>query len=614
MRLKHAKIVNFRSIRTLDLELGPFTTLLGPNNHGKSNLLAALDFFLSPGFKISSQDFFSNRAAGDNTATVEVEFTDLTAQEKTTFLKYVSPTNSIKIQKWATITDTGDVETGYRGYIRQPNIWWLRDEAFDRLKTREAITEEVNHVPELAPLLQGSGRVSKDKIIEFQSQYILTNSATLTFDETLETSPLLGIKNIAGGTLPDFFLIPAVRDLEEETKTTGTSTFGRLLQRAIAEMTSRDPRFTKLQTRLTELVGTLNDRPAEITAENETELIRLERLIKSELTTWGVDVSITVTPPDVKKVFELGTEIWLDDGLKTQAERKGHGLQRALIFSLIRAWSSTLRSNPAAQTPRARIASESVIFAFEEPELFLHPQAQRLLYDSLRTLSQTSEHQVLICTHSTHFVNLEQYRGIAIIQKPSIAIGTSVRQCARDLFAGQALQDRKKRFHMAAWINPDRGEMFFARKVVLVEGETEKTILPYLASRLNCFDYNVSIIDCGSKHNIPLYVEILNAFQLKYFIVHDEDPLPNPIPADWDPDKVRQKTQTFQLNTDIQHLIDANLGGVFVVPTDIEQFAGVPRGQGEKKGKALAAVDHFETLQDQQIPAALVTLVRQVYS
>ena len=69
---------------------------------------------------------------------------------------------------------------------------------------------------------------------------------------------------------------------------------------------------------------------------------------------------------------------------------------------------------------------------------------------------------------------------------------------ADDLFPGDDGKDRKARFNMAHWINPERAEMFFARRAVFVEGPTERVILPYLAKRLGVLDPEVSIIDCGS--------------------------------------------------------------------------------------------------------------------
>jgi CRISPR-associated exonuclease Cas4 len=197
-------------------------------------------------------------------------------------------------------------------------------------------------------------------------------------------------------------------------------------------------------------------------------------------------VNIEVTPPELERLFELGTGIHLNDGVNTSADRKGHGLQRAMMFAFLRVWAKVLRSDRQMDSEAhvtQRKQSDSVIFAMEEPELFLHPHAQRKLSASLREIAETAEHQVFVCTHSTHFVNVERYKEIAIITKENPQEGSRARQCTDELFAGDNLAERKKRFHMAQWINPDRGEMFFATRVVFVEGETEKVIFPFFGRK-----------------------------------------------------------------------------------------------------------------------------------
>lgn len=166
---------------------------------------------------------------------------------------------------------------------------------------------------------------------------------------------------------------------------------------------------------------------------------------------------------------------------------------------------------------------------------------------------------------------------------------------------------------MASWINPDRGELFFARKVVLVEGETEKAVLPFVARQLGCFEPSVTVIDCGSKHNLPLYMEILNAFGIQYCVIHDEDPLPQPIPKDWADEKRAAKTRTFELNQGIQGLVDAELGEVEMLRPDFETVAGIPKSQAEKKGKALAALDYFEQIGAEAVPKSIAEAVRKAY-
>jgi len=583
-------------------------TLLGPNNHGKSNLLSALEFGLSTSAKPVEQDFFAYRDSNDNELWIEMTFYELTGQEKNTLKRYILSDDTICIRKTARLTTNG-IEVTYNGYVEQPNEEWLQAEKAGDYTSRE----QISGTP-LKDLVPQTGRLTKAIIEEAQQNYIQAHRAELIFKRTLEQGPLLGQKNVAGGILPEFYLIHAVRDLTDEIKVKATTTFGRLLNRAVSEMAQRDPRFVEARKRLEEVVASLNTRDAEEGRSNQ--LAELEKSIEEELQSWGVKVNIEVTPPELERLFELGTDIHLNDGVETSADRKGHGLQRAMMFALLRLWAKVIRSDrqmdtEAQVTPRKQ--SDSVIFAMEEPELFLHPHAQRKLSASLREIAETAEHQVFVCTHSTHFVNVERYKEIAIITKENPQEGSRARQCTDELFAGDNLAERKKRFHMAQWINPDRGEMFFAKRVVFVEGETEKVIFPFLAEKLGMFDSEVSIIDCGSKHNLPLYMEIANAFKIPYLVIHDEDPLRDLIPNDWDENKKREKRRTFELNSEIANLAKEQGAQVEILSPDFEGVSGVPRSQGEKKGKALAALDYFDSLEISQIPKQLQDLVRKIY-
>ena len=611
MKLCRLRVHNYRSIRDIDLDVPDMLVLLGPNNHGKSNILRSLEFGLSTSAKPEPADFFCFRQEDDSELWVEMTFCNLTPQERTTFQKYVRADGTLRIRKTARLGEGNTVEIAYNGYLQEPEQWWLKSSAWDRLSTREKIDAESRTVPELKTLLTSGGRITKQILEEFQGNYIERHREELSFTETLEEGPLLGQKNVAGGILPDFFLIPAVRDLTEEVKVKATTGFGRLLQRAVREMAQRDPRFVDLRNRFQDLIRELNARPE--SPAWASELARLEALLTSELGSWGVQASIEVAPPELERVFELGAQLHLDDGVKTLAEKKGHGLQRAVIFALVRAWAKALRQASEPAETRPRQASGSVFFAIEEPELFLHPHAQRRLFASLAAISASPEHQVFLSTHSTHFVNLDRYRSVAVVTKPSASEGTQVRQCSRELFEGGDAEERKRRFHMASWINPDRGELFFARKVVLTEGETEKALLPFLADKLGCFDPDITVIDCGGKHNLPLYIEILNAFSVPYCVVHDEDPLPDPIPADWNEDKRKARRATFEMNDKIKSVVDTGLGSVEMLSPDFETVSGVSRSQAEKKGKALAALDHFAEKRTEEVPERLAECVRSAY-
>jgi len=581
--------------------------LLGPNNHGKSNILLALEFALTTSAKPTVDDFFKFRG-DENSLWIDLTFWQLTEQEKTTFKKYIKADGSFTFRKTATLSDNNSVEVAYNGYVSEPEESWLQADNASELTDRS----KVNVTP-LGNLIPQTGKLTKAHIQEAQGKHIQENMSTLKFIERLESGPLFGQKTVASGLFPDFHLIPAVRDLSDETKVKNTTAFGKLLNRAVRDMADQDERFRTLRQQLETLVGSLN-RNGNTENQRPTQLVSLEDALKAELKSWGVEVEVEVVPPVIEKIFELGTNLQVNDGVRTLAEFKGHCLQRAIIFALVKAWATTLKAKTQSENQTApRAASNSIIFAMEEPELFLHPHAQRLFSQSLYELVDNPEHQVYLCSHSTHFVDLDHYRSICIVTKPDSSTGTVIRQCKEDLFAGENIEDRKKRFHMAKWVNPERGEMFFSKRIAFVEGETEKTILPFLAKKMNIDDKEVSIIDCGSKHNLPLYITIANAFKLKYVVIHDEDPVHDPVPKEWDENKKREKRRTFELNGVIRKAIDPTLGKQEIFKEDFEEVANVSKTQGKEKGKALAALDCYEQKTVEQIPIRLQEIVRSVF-
>ena len=592
MKLTKLEIHNYRSIKNIVVECSSLLTLLGGNNHGKSNVLSALEFGLTTSFKPVEQDFFALRQKGDDELWVEMTFCKLTEQEKNTFNRYTLSGDTICIRKTARLSE-GEVKISYNGWVNEPEKEWLRASNAGNYTSRKAIG-----TTGLSPFLSPGENLTKKNIKEAQDRYIEQHRANLNFQKKLEDTPLLGSPNVGGGILPDFFLIPAVRDLTDETKIKTTTAFGRLMNRAVREMAERDERFIKSREQIETVVASLNQRND--SDENPSGLSVLEKNIEEELSTWGVKVDIEVTPPEIEKLFELGTDIHLNDGIRTTADRKGHGLQRAMIFALLQSWAATIRLDRQAKGDSevaARRPSDSVIFAMEEPELFLHPHAQRKLSDSLREISEKPEHQVFISTHSTHFVALEHYKEIAIISKEEPARGSEVRQCTDELFEGESIDEDKKQFRLAHWINPERGEMFFARRVVFVEGETEKVVIPYLAKKLEMFDSEVSVIDCGSKYNLSFYIEIAKKFNIPYLVVHDED----------------QSSDSNRQNEKISRLVESPLGEIKTMDPDFEGASHIPSPQGSRKGKALAALDHFARLSNEEIPECIKDLIEAVY-
>ena len=584
MKIRKVVIRNWRSIKYIEIDFNELMIFIGQNNHGKSNILSALLFYFG---QINADGLDFHRNEGD--LFVEIIFSKLNEEEQNTFSKYLSTSNEIRVRK----SVSKDSSAQYNGYIEQPDIDWLKEENIANYTNRDA----AKSLP-LYNLLPPNGRIKQEDFKKAQIEYIQKNKNEVSLTYTVESTPFMGAKNVAKGMFGDVFFIPSVKNVRDELSTKGNSVFGQLYSRVIAKMSEKNVEFIEAKNKMIQLVGVLNKltKDGKPNKQRPKELSDLEKLIDDELKSWQTKIDVEITPPNVEDIFKVGAEIWVDDGIRTDIERKGHGLQRAFIFALLKAWSTVIKEEElkikSEQEGRekkiGRSASRTNYFIFEEPELYLHPQAQRELFSSLVNLSKT-ENQVLLCTHSSSFIDLNYHRSICIVRKEKVEVGTNILQCNDDIFSQD---EEKKQFDMTYWINPDRGELFFAKKVILLEGPTEKTILPLLAKSLDIFRYDYTLIDCGSKSAIPAYIKLLNKFSIKYTVVYDLD----------------NQKEKFKL---IEDAIDKGIGNTVIFENDIEDELGIK--EKAKNGKPYKALK-FVSVASFKISSNLTKKIKIIYT
>lgn len=561
--------------------------VIGQNNHGKSNLLSAILFFFG---EIKHQDLDFHFGAPE--LYVEVTFDGLDDLDRTTFQKYLTSSSTIVVRKTAQLGGSFD----YRGYIENPSEEWLQEanaSAYTRRETAESLP--------FHPFLPDGGRLSKQNIIDAQNSYIEQHRDELTFTFEPEATNFLGLKNVAKGIFGDVYFIPAVKEASDDFTAKETSAFGKLYSTVIAEMAADNAEWKDTRQRLEKLFAALNklDHEGNQNENRPEELARFEQAITDELASWGAQIDIEVSAPDIESVFKANTQVWVNDGVRTDIRRKGNGLQRALTVALIQVIARRDRDraeNAGEEEGRTRTSSNSRYYIFEEPELYLHPQAQRALFDSFVELSE-GDSQVFLCTHSSGLIDVERYRTIYIVTKRNEAEGSQVTYCSEELFTG----DAKKDFNMSYWINPDRGELFFASTVLLVEGPTDKTVIPLIAKNLGVFRYDYTVIDCGSKSSIPNYIRLLNKFGISYVAIYDRDHQ-----AGKAPDAIASADIA---TTGIENEIDAGLGRSVVLENDIEEELGIAAGGKNKPYVALTHVTDAAFV----LSPALEGKIRDVY-
>ena len=156
-----------------------------------------------------------------------------------------------------------------------------------------------------------------------------------------------------------------------------------------------------------------------------------------------------------------------------------------------------------------------LLLLIEEPELYLRPQAQRYLYRLLRELA-LGGNQAIYSTHSPAFLNVTRLDEIVFVERLP-------RTGTRALRPEPVSADDD--FRVMTEFDAERGEIFLARAAVLVEGLTEKLVLPFVFSALGS-DVDreaISIIECGGKPNIPIFARICRATGIPFVVVHDSD-------------------------------------------------------------------------------------------
>jgi len=570
LKIKEVHIENWRSIQSVDIDYQDLMLFIGQNNHGKSNILSALLFFFGE-LKPQELDFHND----SQELFVEILFSDLDENDNSTFSKYVTSSNEIRVRKTAYSSGNFD----YKGYMQNPVEEWLQESNAGAYTARAtAVT-----LP-FAEFLPESGRITQANIKFAQSEYISRNIDEIEFSYEMEETNFLGLKNVAKGIFGQVYHIPAIRSATDDYITKESSAFGSLYSKLIEQMSSTNPEWISAKENISTLFGLLNktDRDGNHNTERPQELTIFEEKLSSHLSSWGAEIDVEIVAPDIDDVFKANTQVWINDGVRTDINRKGHGLQRALSFALIKTIAETLREERAAneengQDAGTRRASNSMFFILEEPELYLHPQAQRSLFESLIELVDGGS-QVALCTHSSALIDLEYYKSICIVRKDHADSGTTVCQCTEEIFTG----DDKKDFNLSYWVNPDRSELFFAHKVILVEGATEKTVIPFIAQQIGCFKHEYSVIDCGSKNNIPAYIGLLNKFSIPYVAVYD---------IDHQQGKSQQAIDSADIaTTAIESALDANVGISVTLVNDIEEELAIAP---DTSGKPYAALEQI---------------------
>lgn len=311
--------------------------------------------------------------------------------------------------------------------------------------------------------------------------------------------------------LPKYRLFPADSSLPDSVNPEKKTLAAELIDDFISSSTNPSNRKVqyKIQKALGEL-GRLVQRDAKTAGSAWRDLEKLEVSISSKLIALGpgkpeVKFNLSDSIPSLHEIFSKG-RFSINDGVELRFEGQGLGIQRMFLISLLKTWAEMIGHRKDFQ---------DYVFAIEEPEVFLHPQAVRYLLEVLQEISKND--QVVFTSHNSEFVNNIPIENVIKINRA----GQSRTVILPDL----SQLGPKEKTKVKRYLLEDRSDMLFAKAVLLVEGQTELFALPRFAEELH-LELNrkgCSVVFIGSTSNFPVYHHILDAFGIPHVILADGD-------------------------------------------------------------------------------------------
>ncbi|MGF1569212.1 MAG: ATP-dependent endonuclease [Nodosilinea sp.] len=169
----------------------------------------------------------------------------------------------------------------------------------------------------------------------------------------------------------------------------------------------------------------------------------------------------------------------------------------------------------------------------EEPEAHLHPQMQEVFIRQLNEIANKFSQiyprdsqwpvQFIVTTHSSHIANEAPFRAMRYFltvaeQQPT---GTYFKTRIKDLNQGlsDTPPDDQKFLHQ--YMTLTRCDLLFADKAILIEGTTERLLLPEMIGKLDCLPsgMNVSLHSDNSKLSSQYIsvIEVGGAYAHRFF-------------------------------------------------------------------------------------------------
>ena len=512
MRLKRARIQNFRCLEDAEILFDSVTTFIGPNGVGKSSVLRALDWFFNGARSLVPTAEDLCHTASEQRIRVEVEFDSLSLDDRAALGKYAPQMNG-SVTIWRTWEGGDDKITG-KAYAYA---------SFEDIRRQSGAPAKKTAYKSLRESDTGLGLPAASTAVAIEAAMSAWERDHPDLLEEAEVSDtnffgFAGQGKMSG--LFDYVLVTADLRASEESQDSKSAVLGRILERTIDRASADDE--------LVELTDQFQRGQRDIhTRHFGPQIEAVSKELSDAVSVFTKDRFIKVSPQHVdakppKVQFAVSV---LDYNTETRVDRQGHGFQRALLIAALK----LLAEHGAASGNQGVIC-----LAIEEPELFQHPVQARAFASVLRRLAQDSGQkvQVTYATHSPYFIEPTHFDQIRRVSR-SAPDNTGRRSVTIASVTLQDVIDNLDGFVKAETVSKRLDdvclarlpEALFAEAVALVEGDTDRAVLEGCGERDGGFLAvdGIVVAEVGGKPILLLPCAILTLLGIPCFVIFDGD-------------------------------------------------------------------------------------------
>ena len=532
MKIEKIIVRNFRLLKnfSIDLEDG-LSLVIGKNNVGKTSLLLILDQFLGSkgetkrSFRFNDLNLDAQEQlkelmttpliSEDAYAAIAISLRLIISYSDTDYLANISPL------LMDLDVDNHNLAIGFDYYLPYDSY----RELYNQCATQKAKFDAKHHEDEGKHEFDVIGFLDDHAINFFK---LVRKSIKIDKDGNLDETNYIDLKDIQGFRLESvvqFQCIGARRDVDnrdvDKTLSSKTSDLYKAIEENQEQIDAKENFLEQLKETDKELTGIYSSIFSDIVEKirmfgglspNDTVIKVISTLQHRELLKGNTTVKYEHDKKDLPENF---------NGL-------GYMNLISIIFD-IELMMKRFRKNKDA----GGLSDINLLF-IEEPEAHTHPQMQYVFIKNIKALLNkgvTDEHgnrrplQYIVSTHSSHIVADSDYDDIKYLHR--LEDKNEVEAKSLKLLGALYANQDHLRF-LKQYITINRSELFFADKAILIEGDTERILLPAIikkldvtvpldATELPLLSQNVSIIEAGAHAEI--FVKLLNFLGLSKVLV-----------------------------------------------------------------------------------------------